>query len=105
VETDSGAYVGASSGRTVCEFAWHTKGLVVFELLKGLEVRSIFGVMLVTAGHWLADFGYYGLVSLIVYRHSSYVNPRQRQILILLGLFLTVLGLYFLEQGLEKFLP
>jgi len=105
VETDSGAYVGASSGRTVCEFAWHTKGLVVFELLKGLEVRGIFGVMLVTAGHWLADFGYYRLVSFIVYDHSIYVNPGQRQILILLGLFLTVLGLYFLEQGLEKLLP
>ena len=50
METDSGAYVGASSSRTVCEFAWHTKGLVVFELLKGLEVMGIFGVMPVTAG-------------------------------------------------------
>ncbi len=77
----------------------------MFELLKGLEVMEIFGVMTVTAGHWLADSGYYGLVSFVVYRHSSCVNPKQRQILILLGLFLTVLGLYFLEQGLEKLLP
>lgn len=57
-----------------------------------------------TAGHWLADFGYYGFVSFVVHRHASYVNPRQRQISILLGLFLTALGIYFLEQGLEKLL-
>lgn len=82
---------------------WATAGLAL--LLKGAEVMGILGVVLVTAGHWLADFAYYGFVSFVVHRHSSYVNPRQRQISTLLGLFLTVLGIYFLEQGLEKLLP
>ena len=81
---------------------WATAGLAL--LLKGLEVMGIAGVVLVTAGHWLADFGYYGFVSFVMHRHASYVNPRQRQISVLLGLFLTVLGIYFLEQGLEKLL-
>lgn len=81
---------------------WATAGLAL--LLKGLEVMGILGVVLVTAGHWLADFGYYGFVSFVVHRHASYVNPRQRQISIALGVFVTGLGIYFLEQGLEKLL-
>jgi len=79
---------------------WATAGLAL--LLKGLEVMGILGVVLVTAGHWLADFGYYAFVSFVVHRHASYVNPRQREISILLGLFVTALGVYFLEQGVEK---
>jgi len=79
---------------------WATAGLAL--LLKGLEVMGILGVVLVTAGHWLSDFGYYGFVSFVVHRHASYVNPRQRQISIILGLFLAALGSYFVQQGLEK---
>jgi len=81
---------------------WATAGLAL--LLKGLEVMGILGVVLVTAGHWLSDFGYYTFISFVVHRHASYVNPRQHQISIILGLFLTALGVYFLEQGLEKLL-
>jgi threonine/homoserine/homoserine lactone efflux protein len=81
---------------------WATAGLAL--LLKGLEVMGILGVVLVTAGHWLADFGYYGFISFVMHRHASYVNPKQRQISTILGLFLTALGTYFLEQGLEKLL-
>jgi len=79
---------------------WATAGLAL--LLKGLEVMGILGVVLVTAGHWLADFAYYVFVSFVMHRHASYVNPRQREISILLGLFVTALGVYFLEQGVEK---
>lgn len=82
---------------------WATAGLAL--LLKGLEVMGIMGVVLVTLGHWLADFGYYVFISFIVHRHTSCVNPRQRQISVILGLFLTALGVYFLEQGLEKLIP
>lgn len=53
---------------------WATAGLAL--LLKGLEVMGILGVVLVTAGHWLSDFGYYVFVSFIMHRHASYVNPR-----------------------------
>ena len=79
---------------------WATAGLAL--LLKGLEVMGILGVVLVTVGHWLSDFGYYTFVSFVVHRHASYVSPRQRQISTILGLFLTALGIYFLQQGLEK---
>jgi threonine/homoserine/homoserine lactone efflux protein len=79
---------------------WATAGLAL--LLKGLEVMGILGVVFVTAGHWLADFGYYGFVSFVMHRHARYVNPRQREISVLLGLFLTALAIYFLEQALEK---
>ncbi len=80
---------------------WATAGLAL--LLKGLEVMGILGVLLVTAGHWMSDLAYYGFVSMIIHRHANYVSPRQRQIAIVLGLFLTALGLYFLEQGLQGF--
>jgi len=79
---------------------WATAGLAL--LLKGVEVMGILGVVLVTVGHWLSDFGYYTFVSFVVHRHASYVSPRQRQISTILGLFLTALGIYFLQQGLEK---
>jgi len=79
---------------------WATAGFAL--LLKGLEVMGILGVVLVTAGHWLSDFGYYTFVSFVVHRHASYVNPRQHQISIVLGLFLAALGLYFVQEGLEK---
>ncbi|WP_455285139.1 LysE family transporter [[Eubacterium] cellulosolvens] len=79
---------------------WATAGLAL--LLKGLEVMGMLGVVLVTMGHWLADFGYYVFVSFVVHRHASFVNPRQRKISILLGLFVAALGIYFLEQGIEK---
>ena len=79
---------------------WATAGFAL--LLKGLEVMGILGVVLVTAGHWLSDFGYYTFVSFVVHRHASYVNPRQHQVSIVLGLFLAALGLYFVQEGLEK---
>ena len=79
---------------------WATAGLAL--LLKGLEVMGILGVVFVTAGHWLADFGYYGFVSFVMHRHASYVSPKQRQISLVLGIFLAALGIYFLEQGLEN---
>jgi len=63
---------------------------------------GILGVVLVTAGHWLSDFGYYVFVSFIMHRHASYVNPRQHQISTILELFLTALGVHFVQQGLEK---
>ncbi len=78
---------------------WATAGLAL--LLKGLEVMGILGVVLVTIGHWTSDFAYYIFVSFIVHRHKRFVNPRQRQISISLGLFMTALGIYFLTQGLK----
>ncbi|MEM4245855.1 MAG: LysE family transporter [Candidatus Bathyarchaeia archaeon] len=79
---------------------WATAGLAL--LLQGLEVMGLIGVALVTAGHWISDFGYYTFVSILVNRHKSYVNHRQREITTLLGLFLTLLGIFFVYQGVRK---
>ncbi len=79
---------------------WATAGLAL--LIKGLEVLGVLGVIIVTAGHWLSDIGYYTFVSFIIHRHKKYVNPRQRQIAIALGLFIIALGIFFLQQGLKK---
>lgn len=77
---------------------WATAGLAL--LLKGIEIMGIMGVVIVTAGHWLSDFAYYVFVSFMVYRHEKYINPHQREISILLGIFMASLGTYFLAQGL-----
>ncbi|MDH7508944.1 MAG: LysE family transporter [Methanomassiliicoccales archaeon] len=73
---------------------WATAGLAL--LITGLEVLGIAGVILVTFGHWLSDFAYYLLVSFIIHRHEEFINPRQRQLTLILGAFLLILGIYFL---------
>lgn len=79
---------------------WATAGLAL--LLKGIEVMGLVGVVVVTLGHWLSDFAYYVFISFMVHRHVSYISPRQREISIILGLFVALLGSYFLTQGLQQ---
>lgn len=81
---------------------WATAGLAL--LLKGLEVMSLAGVVLVTAGHWLSDFAYYVFVSIMIHRHRKTVIPHQLLISRLLGGFLTVLGGYFFVDALARLL-
>jgi len=66
---------------------------------------GVTGVVIVTLGHWLSDFAYYIFVSFMVHRHERYINPRQREISILLGIFMASLGAYFLTQGLQQLVP
>ena len=63
---------------------------------------SFIGVVTVTLGHWLSDFAYYIFVSYVVYKHGKYLNPHQRLITIILGIFMIPLGIYFLSQGLQS---
>mgnify|MGYP001042415720 CR=1 FL=1 len=77
---------------------WATAGLAL--LLRGIELMGVIGIILVTLGHWLSDFAYYIFVSFMVHRHEAYLNPRQREISILLGLFVALLGVYFITQAL-----
>lgn len=77
---------------------WATAGLAL--LLKGSELMGTIGIALVTLGHWLSDFTYYIFVSYVVNKHERYINPRQRLITTILGSFMTLLGVYFLLQGL-----
>jgi len=53
-------------------------------------------------GHWLADLVYYAFVSYMTYKSGKYINPWQRQLAIILGLFVAILGLYFIIQGIVK---
>lgn len=79
---------------------WATAGLAL--LLKGLEVMGVFGVVLVTAGHWLSDFFYYVLVSVMVHRHRRAIVPHQLLLSRGLGFFLVLLGAYFLVDALPR---
>jgi len=76
---------------------WATAGFAL--LLQGLELMGIIGIVMVTVGHWLADLAYYAFVSYMIYKYGKYINPWQRQMAIILGLFVATLGLYFIVQG------
>ncbi|MEM3550584.1 MAG: LysE family transporter [Candidatus Bathyarchaeia archaeon] len=77
---------------------WASAGLAL--LLQGYELMGNIGILTVTMGHWLADLAYYVLVSYITCRFGRFVAPRQRQISLVLGGFVAVLGAYFIINGL-----
>ena len=77
---------------------WATAGSAL--LLKGLEVMSFIGVVIVTLGHWLSDFAYYTLMSSMINKHKKYISPRQRLISMLLGVLVALMGVYFVIQAL-----
>ena len=79
---------------------WGTAGLAL--LLKGSEVMGTLGVLLVAMGHWLSDFSYYTFVSFVIHRNKKYVNTKQRQMVIVLGLFVAAIGGYFVIQALGQ---
>jgi len=81
---------------------WATGGLAL--LLTGLEMMSIIGVLVVTAGHWLADLIYYSFVSFAVKRNEKHIVPHQKAIAIVLGVFMMLLGTYFLIQSIQQLL-
>ncbi len=78
---------------------WATAGLLL--LLQGSELMETMGMVVVTIGHWLADLTYYTLVSYMIYKYGRYINPWQRQMSIILGLFVAILGLYFMIRGIS----
>lgn len=79
---------------------WATAGLVL--LLQGYKLMGTIGIATVTMGHWLADLTYYTIISYIIYKYGKYINPWQRQISIILGLFIAILGIYFIINGTIK---
>lgn len=76
---------------------WASAGLAL--LLQGYELVGSIGIIIVTAGHWLADLIYYFLISYIICKYDRFVIPRQRQIALMLGVFVAVLGIYFIISG------
>ena len=81
---------------------WATGGLAL--LLTGLEMMSVIGVLVVTAGHWLSDLIYYSFVSFAVKRNEQQIVPHQKAIAIALGSFMMLLGTYFLVQSIQQLL-
>ena len=81
---------------------WATGGLAL--LLTGIEMMSVVGVLVVTAGHWLADLAYYSFVSFAVKRNEQHIVPHQKTLAIVLGVFMMLLGAYFLFQSVQQFL-
>jgi threonine/homoserine/homoserine lactone efflux protein len=81
---------------------WATGGLAL--LLTGLEMMSVIGVLVVTAGHWLSDLIYYSFVSFAVKRNEQHTVPHQKTIALVLGFFMTLLGTYFLIQSIQQLL-
>ena len=79
---------------------WATGGLAI--LLTGIDTMGMMGVIIVTVGHWFSDFAYYIFVSFIVNRQNRYINPHQREISIILGAFMVLIGIYFLIQVLQQ---
>ena len=82
---------------------WATGGLAL--LLTGLEMMSVVGVLVVTAGHWLSDLAYYSFVSFAVKRNEKHIVPHQRTVATVLGVFMMLLGAYFLIQSVQQLLP
>jgi len=81
---------------------WATGGLAL--LLTGLEMMSVVGVLVVTAGHWLSDLAYYSFVSFAVKRNEQHIVPHQKTVAIVLGVFMMLLGAYFLVQSVQQLL-
>jgi len=79
---------------------WATAGLAL--LLKGSEAMGTLGVAFIVIGHWLSDFLYYVFVSFVVHRNKKYVNPKQRQIMLLLSVFVVAVGAHFVVQSLSQ---
>ncbi|MEM3055411.1 MAG: LysE family transporter [Candidatus Bathyarchaeia archaeon] len=79
---------------------WASAGLAL--LLQGYELIGSIGIIMVTAGHWLADLIYYFLISYIICKYDKFVIPRQRQIALMLGVFVALLGIYFIINGIIK---
>jgi len=79
---------------------WASAGLAL--LLQGYELLGSFGIITVTAGHWLADLTYYSLISYIICKCERLVIPRQRQLTLILAAFVAALGAYFIINGIIK---
>jgi predicted permease len=51
---------------------------------------------------WFSDFAYYIFVPFIVNRQNRYINPNQREISIILGASMVLIGIYFLILVLQQ---
>lgn len=76
---------------------WATAGLAL--LLQGYELLRNMGIVMVTIGHWLADFVYYTLVSCAINKYGRLFRSKRKLVALLLGTFVSALGMYFTITG------
>lgn len=81
---------------------WATAGLAL--LLQGYELLRNMGIVMVTIGHWLADFVYYTLVSYAINKYGRLFRSKRKLVALLLGTFVSALGMYFTITGVMEVL-
>ncbi|MEM2567658.1 MAG: LysE family transporter [Candidatus Bathyarchaeia archaeon] len=81
---------------------WATAGLAL--LLQGYELLRNMGIVMVTIGHWLADFVYYTLVSCAINKYGRLFRSKRKLVALLLGTFVSALGMYFTITGVMEVL-
>ncbi len=73
---------------------WATIGWAF--ILKGIELAGIFGVIAFLIGHWCSDMGWFSTVSFFTSKGSKIMTDYHYKIIMnLSGLFLILLGIYF----------
>jgi threonine/homoserine/homoserine lactone efflux protein len=74
---------------------WATIGLAF--LFKGVEMAGLVGLIGFIIGHWSADLGWFSAVSFFSSKGSTVMSKKQYNLIMkICGLFLIVLGAYFL---------
>lgn len=75
---------------------WATAGARM--LLEGYRVAGPFGVAVIVVGHWLADLGYFTLVSTLVHKGRQNILSEKNinKIKNLLAIMLLAIGTYFI---------
>ena len=78
---------------------WATVGWAF--MLKGIELAGIIGVISFLVGHWGADLTWYSLVSFFTSKGRHFLpGKRYKIIMIICGVFLVLLGVYFIYSTL-----
>lgn len=81
---------------------WATIGLAF--LFKGVEIAGLVGLIGFIVGHWSADLGWFSTVSFFCSRESKFISANNYNIIMkICGLFLIVLGAYFLITAQANF--
>jgi threonine/homoserine/homoserine lactone efflux protein len=75
---------------------WATAGAAM--LLKGFDAAGYWGVAAIVVGHWIADVGYYTLISGLVHygRKSVLTSTWVNYFKNMLAVFLGLIGVYFI---------
>lgn len=82
---------------------WATVGCAF--MFKGLELAGVIGLLGFVIGHWLADLSWFSVVSLFSSRGSNLMSDRSYKVaMIICGLFLVLLGCYFIYSQLNAFI-